>query len=418
MSQLEVQTDTRPRIGLVLPGGGARGAYQVGVLKAVAKIYTGQRTPFPIKSGVSVGAINAASLASRADRFHTGVERLEHLWANLEPSSVYRTDMRCVARNGLQWLLSLTLGGLGPANPKALLDTAPLTRLLRQQLQLERIPETIASGALEAVAVTASSYATNRAVTFFQGHDRHREWIRTRRDGLRATLTPDHLLASTSLPLLFPAHSIGNEYYGDGSLRLTAPLSPAIRLGADKLLIIGVRDGAMDAPPPRGEMPDYPSLGALAGYLMDVIFSDNLDADIERLRRINSTLALLSAEDRNATPLRSVEPLVIRPSQDLREIAARHAHRMPHPIRMLMRGVGAWGPDGRLASFLLFQRHYTQELIALGYQDGMAHEATLRRFLQFKDAESAAAPEDTPDRDAPGPQDVKAPSDSTEDAPR
>jgi len=413
MSTSAPYSDARPRIGMVLPGGGARGAYQVGVLKAIARIYAGQRTPFPIKVGVSVGAINAASLSSRADSFPAGVERLERLWANLEPSSVYRTDMRCVARSGLQWLLSLTFGGLGPGNPKSLLDTAPLARLLRRELQLDRIPEMIDTGVLEAVAVTASSYATNRAVTFFQGHDRHREWIRTRRDGLRATLTPDHLLASTSLPLLFPAHRIGNEYFGDGSLRLTAPLSPAIRLGADKLLIIGVRDAAMDRPPTQGEMPDYPSLGALAGYLMDVIFSDNLDADIERLRRINSTLALLTAEERNATPLRPVEPLVIRPSQDLREIAARHAHRMPRPIRMLMRGVGAWGPDGRLASFLLFQRHYTQELIALGYRDGMAQEATLRRFLQLPEGDSPASAPDTPDRDTPGERKATAPSDSS-----
>ena len=372
-----------PRLGLVLPGGGARGAYQIGVLKGIAEMLPETRNPFPVITGISVGGINAASLASRSQDFRHAVDHLVDLWGGLHASDVYRTDLGTVALTGAHWLAALTLGGLGFANPRSLLDNAPLGGLLRRELPIEQIDTAIAAGALKAVAVTASSYATGRAVSFFQGHEDLGEWVRSRRDGVRTTLDIDHLLASAALPYLFPAQCVGSDYFGDGSLRLTAPLSPAIRLGASKLLVIGVRDASVAPAPPMEHRTPYPNLGALAGYMLDVIFSDNLDADIERLRRVNATLALLEPEQRSATPLRHVEAYVVRPSEDIREIAQAHAREAPWTIRMLMRGLGGWRSGGQLPSFLLFEPGFCNALIDLGYRDAIKQRQALSRFLEI-----------------------------------
>jgi len=386
MNRQEPISPIGPRVGLVLPGGGARGAYQIGVLKGLAEMLPDSRNPFPIISGISVGGINAASLASRSQNFQQAVAHLVDLWGGLHASDIYRTDPATVALTGAHWLAALTLGGLGLANPRSLLDNAPLGELLRRELPIEQIDEAIAAGALKAVAVTASSYATGRAVSFFQGHQDLGDWVRSRRDGMRMRLTVDHLLASAALPFLFPAQCVGSDYFGDGSLRLTAPLSPAIRLGAEKLLVIGVRDARVSEAPHTDRRPPYPNLGALAGYLLDVVFSDNLDADIERLRRVNSTLALLEPEQRSATPLRHVEAYVVRPSQDIREIAQAHAREVPWTIRMLMRGLGGWRSGGQLPSFLLFEPGFCNALIDLGYRDAMEQREALARFLEFAPA--------------------------------
>lgn len=398
MNKQDSASFSGPRVGLVLPGGGARGAYQIGVLKGIAEMLPDGRNPFPVISGVSVGGINAASLASRSQDFQHAVAHLVDLWGGLHASDIYRTDPATIAFTGAHWLAALTLGGLGLANPRSLLDNAPLGELLRRELPIERIDEAIAAGALKAVAVTASSYATGRAVSFFQGHEDLSDWVRSRRDGMRARLTVDHLMASAALPYLFPAQCVGSEYFGDGSLRLTAPLSPAIRLGAEKLLVIGVRDASVPEAPHTDRRPAYPNLGALAGYLLDVIFSDNLDADIERLRRVNATLALLEPEQQSATPLRHVEAYVVRPSEDIREIAQVHAREAPWTIRMLMRGMGGWRSGGQLPSFLLFEPGFCNALIELGYNDALEQRAALSRFLEFAPARpsgenSAAAAE-------------------------
>jgi len=383
MNEQDSRAARIPPVGLVLPGGGARGAYQIGVLKAIAEIVPDGRNPFPILSGVSVGAINATSLASRATNFAHAVEHLVKLWGGLHASDIYKTDFGTIALTGAHWFAALTLGGLGIANPRALLNNAPLGELLRRELPIERIDDAIADGALEAVAVSASSYATGRAVSFFQGGKALKEWVRSRRDGVRTALSVEHLLGSAALPYLFPAQAVGSDYFGDGSLRLTAPLSPAIRLGASKLLVIGVRDESVNRAPAETARPPYPNLGALAGYLLDVIFSDNLDADIERLRRVNATLALLSPEQRSATPLRQVEAYVIRPSRDIRDIAQDHAHEVPWTIRMLIRGLGGWRAGGQLPSFLLFEPGFCKALIELGYTDAMEQREQLSDFLEF-----------------------------------
>ncbi|TVQ37317.1 MAG: patatin-like phospholipase family protein [Wenzhouxiangella sp.] len=367
------------RAALVLPGGGARGAYQVGVLKALAEILPGPATPFPIVTGISAGAINAGVVASHADDFGRAAARLEHFWGNLRCAQVYRTGWLHNLRSGLHWLASMTLGGLGVANPRSLFDNQPLSELLARELDAEGIARNLASGALDALMVTASGYATNRAVTFYQAADDDAGWQASRRIGRPALIDHTHLLASTALPLLFPAQRIGHEYYGDGGMRQTAPLKPALHRGADRLLIIGTRDEVPDPEPTRPVA--YPSLGDIGGHVLDVIFMDHITSDLDRLQRINTLLETLPSGCAPPVGLRPVRSLLIRPSRDLRAIAEKHAHRVPASVRTLLKGIGAWG-SGRMAGFVLFEAEFCRELIELGYVDGLAAADDVRALME------------------------------------
>lgn len=387
-SDTERAADTDACVGLVLPGGGARGAYQVGVLRAVSDLLSDNRNPFPVIVGASVGAINAAAIACQAQNFKVGVQRLAKLWSEIHTRDVYRTDLPTITVSGLRWLLSLSLGGLGFMTPRSFLDNEPVRRLLQRELDFSLIREAIERGALRAVGITMSSYNRGSAVTFVDGDEKIAEWRRARREGLHCRLTVDHIMASLSLPFMFPACRVDSEYFGDGSLRLTAPLSPAIRLGADRILVVGIRDLKRDKIP--SSPTPYPTLGNLAGYMLDLIFMDNLDADIERLLRINKTLSLLASDKRNQIPLRNIDVMTIEPSQDLRDIAGRHANEMPRTIRMLMRGIGAWDSEWRLASYLLFEPAYVRELIELGYRDTMDRRENLSRFLALDEPATAS----------------------------
>ena len=365
---------------IILPGGGARGAYQAGVLKAIGELLADDVNPFPVICGTSAGAINAAVLASHAHEFLTGVERLEHFWRSMRCERVYRTDAWTVLKSGMRFATTLLSGGLIRSNPRAFLDNTPLRLFLQETLQLQGIQTALEQNALRGVAITASGYTCASAISYFQAREGIDGWQRARRKGLATELEVHHLLASAALPIIFPAERIGYEYFGDGGMRMVAPLSPAIHLGANKILVIGTRDEKPDNPP---ESPtQYPSAGEIGGYLMDTIFMDTLNADLARLKRINKTLALVPEERRDQTGLINIESLVIKPSRDLRHITQAHVHEIPRSVQILLRTLGGWGRDWRMASYLLFESAYCGELIDLGYADGMNARQEVVNFLK------------------------------------
>ena len=365
---------------LILPGGGARGAYQVGVLRALGELLGGDRNPYPIICGTSAGAINAAVLSSHAHEFRQGIERLEHFWRSMRCDRIYRTDAWTVFRSGMRFALTLLSGGLIKTNPRAFLDNSPLRSFLQENLRLEGIQQALDAGALRAVAITASGYTSASAISWYQAQAGIEDWQRERRRGVSTRLNVNHLLGSASLPIIFPAERIGNEYFGDGGMRMIAPLSPAIHLGAQRILVIGTRDEKPDLPP---EAPmDYPSAGEIGGYLMDTIFMDRLNADLARLRRINKTLSLVPEDKREQTGLVNIESLVIRPSKDLRYVTSEHVGDIPASVQVLLRTLGGWGRDWRMASYLLFESGYCSELIDLGYRDGLNSETEIRQFFR------------------------------------
>ncbi|HET6566125.1 MAG TPA: patatin-like phospholipase family protein [Xanthomonadales bacterium] len=377
-------SETLPPAGavtaLILPGGGARSAYQVGVLKAITEIRGDVKAnPFPLICGVSAGAINAATLASHAHEFAEGVLRLEKFWASMHCDRIYRTDGWTVLSNGLRWLFSLTLGGRWVKNPRSLLDNQPLREFLQANLQLEGVQMALDRSSLRAVAVTASGYRSASAVSFYQGQANLKAWKSPRREGRPAQLSVDHLLASAALPLIFPAEKIGPEFFGDGGMRMLTPLSPAINLGATRVLVIGTRDEKPDEAPLQ-DMP-YPSLGEIGGYLLDCIFMDTLTSDLQRLARNNLVISRLPADQHHGLAMRRVDSLVIRPSRDLRDLTREHMAEIPRSVRLLLRSLGGWGKDWRLASYLLFGSGYCQALIELGYQDGLRQAEELLEFL-------------------------------------
>lgn len=381
-----MDTMDKPKTGLILAGGGARAAYQVGVLRAIAEMLPPDSpNPFPILCGTSAGAINATTLAIYATRFREGVRRLSHVWRNFHVHQVFRVDARGVLASGLRWSAAMLLGGLGQRNPHALFDRAPLRRLLQRTMPCEKIQQSIEAGALHALSVTASGYGSGQSVTFYQGVSSLTAWRRARRVGAAANITIDHLMASSAIPLVFAASRINREYFGDGSMRQIAPISPALHLGAERVLVVGVRHEAPPVPA-RADINEYPSLAQIAGHVLNSIFLDSLEADLERLQRINKTISLIPSEQlrEGGVTLRKVDVLVISPSADLEKIAARHAHHLPRTVRFLLRGLGAFNRNGsNLVSYLLFEKPFCRELIDLGYQDAMHRREEILRFLDM-----------------------------------
>jgi NTE family protein len=377
----------KPRAGLVLTGGGARAAYQVGVVKAVRDILGNPvKNPFPILCGTSAGAINAATLAVYADNFTRGVANLLEVWEHMRCEHIYKTDPWSIMKSGARWLSALML--VSRKNPVSLLDNAPLKDMLEKNLQFERIQQHIDSGALYAACVTASGYTSGQSVSFFQGGSGLEGWERNQRIGAAVPLKLELLLASAALPFIFPAVKFNREYFGDGSMRQIAPVSPALHLGADRVLIVGTgRQGSDQA---RARSNVYPSLAQIAGHALNSIFLDSLMVDIERMERINRTVSLIPRDKMSETTvqLRPVKVLFVSPSQPIERIAARFIHELPGTVRFILRPTGALNRSGsNLASYLLFEESFCRALIDLGYQDTAAREAEVKAF--FSDAEEA-----------------------------
>ena len=371
--------------GLILPGGGARNAYQAGVLKAIAELLPADTAnPFPVICGTSSGALNAAILASNATQFSEGISRLTGIWENFSCDKIFYTDAWTALKSGLHWAAAFATANLGTAAPRALLDNSPQREFIESHIRLARVQHAIDTGALRALAITASSYSSGHSISYFQGIDGLQPWQRTRRFGTAEEISIDHLMASSAIPLVFPAVWLNNEYHGDGSMRESAPLSPALHLGANRLLIIGVRNPTPDTVPAADARVPYPTIGQITGYMLDSLFMDSLDSDIERMNRINNTLSetpdkRVEFED---TTLRPIEFLMISPSKDVREIAQRHAADFPRSVRLLLKGLGALTQEGRpLVSYLLFESGFCRELMELGYQDGLASQAEIRELL-------------------------------------
>jgi NTE family protein len=373
------------RTALILTGGGARAAYQAGVLLAVRELLPDPTVnPFPIICGTSAGAINAATLACHADNFRGAVETLVDVWRNMRAGHVYRADPIGILGSGARWLGALMVGWVVKRSPRSLLDNEPLRYLLAGKLDFSNIDRSIANGALYAVSLTASGYTSGHSVSFFQARAEVDTWQRTHRFGSRTQLTINHLMASSAIPFVFPAVKLHREYFGDGSMRQLAPISPAIHLGAEKILIIGA--GRMTDKVERQRSDRYPTLAQIAGHALSSIFLDGLAVDVERMQRINHTLSIIpdDVKANSGMALRPVKSLVISPSERLDFLAARHARALPWAVRLLLRGIGAMNRQGgALTSYLLFEQPYTRALIDLGYKDTMARREEVKKFLEI-----------------------------------
>jgi NTE family protein len=378
-------------LGLLMTGGGARGAYQAGVLKRIGelKIVKTYGNPFPIIGGASAGAINGASLAAGCDDFPLVTRTIARVWSDLRPSDIFRCDLLTQAHTSLTWILDLSFGGfLGGGNAKSLLDATPLRGFLKRHIRCNRIEENIRHGHLYAAAISATNYHSGRSYLFIQGKKGHPMWNRSRRVTLSTKITVEHVCASAAIPFIFQPVKLetpqGRAFFGDGCVRLHQPLSPIIHLGAEKILAIGVRGEALEhqeeAADDRG-----PSLAEVMGVLFNVIFLDHLTTDIEHLERLNGLLARRKINQESIPKSQRVRPLkslLIAPSVDLSQVAERHQRDMPYLIQYFVNSLGRDAAScADLMSYLLFESKYTNALIDIGYTDASVRIDEIESFL-------------------------------------
>ena len=371
-------------LGLVLTGGGARAAYQVGALQALAELFGSGPLPFQIVCGVSAGAITGSSLAAEADDFPRAVQHLSDTWLALNPDQVYRTDALSLVSIGSGWFRGLTAGGTqAPRRYNHLLDTAPLRELLAREIRFERVRENVERGLLRGIAVSATSYETGTSVSFFDAAPDVHPWARSRRMGVRGPISLDQVMASAAIPIFFPPVKVGRSWFGDGGVRLTAPMSPALHLGADRILAIGIRHPRTAEETAElnqvAEREDLP-LSQILGVLMNAVFLDSLEPDIERVERV--TAMLPSIQRPTDSHLRPVHILLLQPSQDLGALAADQARRFPRTLRFLLKGLGVSQKGGAdLLSYLAFEHEYVERLVTLGREDTRSRFEEIREFV-------------------------------------
>lgn len=370
------------KTALVLSGGGARGAYQVGVLKGIAELFPETKVnPFQIICGTSAGAINASKLAVEADQFHSAVIGLERLWSTLNSSYIHKVGYPDILRSSLRVFMSFFHSGIARGKPLSLFNNAPLLSLLQQNIDLGQLGAVIKAGHLHALCINALGYTSGNNIGFFQGHPDIKPWRSARRIGVNSQIDYRHLMASSALPAIFPAVHINREYFGDGALRQSAPLSAALHLGADKLLVIGVSGN--EAEEEREKTLHSPTIGQVLGHMLNSAFIDSLEDDVEMLQRFNGFAQCLSPKQHQEMKIRPVEVLVIKPSIKFDQLAADYIQHLPQSLRFLLSMIGAnrKGGGASLASYLLFEKEYCQTLITCGYQDALSQAEQIRQFI-------------------------------------
>ena len=375
-----------PKTALILSGGGARGAYQVGVLKAIAQLQpSGGHNPFDIICGTSAGAINASLLACESDHYGHAVTKLEALWANLDSRKIHRVGFRQLIKSSLRIFGSFFRGGVVKGEPSALLDNAPLRHLLEEQIDFSKLAERIENGDLDALSITALAYSSGKNVSFFQSASDITGWRRNQRVGARTMLNHNHLMASSALPAIFPPVKIRGEYFGDGAIRQSAPLSTALHLGAKRLFVIGVSHNARDSLDPLEARVHTPTFAQIAGHLLNSSFIDAMEEDLEMLQRFNQISQYLTPAQLDSIKIHPVDVLTITPSIRFDELAANHIQNLPLSMRTFFKTIGATrtGGGASMASYLLFEAAFCNELMQAGYADTMAREVEIMAFLDF-----------------------------------
>ncbi len=365
---------------IFLSGGGARGAYQVGVLKAISDITQSENLPADILSSISAGAINASFLAMHANDFKFSVSKLVELWSSLTCDKVFRTSnfslITSVVRNLSNMVLHSKIKG-----GAYLLDTAPLKTLLDTHLDFKKINANIEKGLLSSFEVAATCYDLSQNTSFFKSTTPIQYWGKTRHSACANEISCKHILASTAIPFFFPAVKIDSWHYGDGGTHLAAPLRASIKLGADRILVIGTREKASLEATASTSSSDGISFAKVLGSILHALFSDNLVRDVELLTKINCSMHLISQEKQKELAWKPIDMLYIYPSVDLAELTQGKETSLPFLLRYLMGAFGSKEQSGDLLSFLLFESDYCKTLIDIGYQDAIAQKDAIKDFF-------------------------------------